>query len=83
AAKLQFQLDWYDSQAEFHTLVEVARDKSRQPDSEQRLTELAKELMGELGAFPDASIISGYEAGPALGKLPDYIVARAIEEIIR
>jgi hypothetical protein len=83
AAKLEFQLDWYDSRAEFHTLVEAAKAKSRQPDSEQRPTELAEELIGELGAFPDASIISTYEAGPALGRLPDYVVARAIEETIR
>jgi hypothetical protein len=83
AAKLEFQLDWYDSRAEFQALVEAARHKSRQPDSEQRLTELAEQLIGEVGAFPDRSIISTYEAGPALGRLPDYIVARAIEEIIR
>jgi hypothetical protein len=37
---------------------------------------------GVVGAFPDKSIISAYEADPALGKLPDYVVARAIEEII-
>jgi hypothetical protein len=83
AAKLEFQLDWYDSRAEFRTLVEAAQAKSRQPDSEQRLTELVEELIRERGAFPDASIISTYETDPALGRLPDYIVARAIEEIIR
>jgi hypothetical protein len=83
AAKLEFQLDWYDSRAEFRTLVEAAQAKSRQPDSEQRLTELVEELIRERGAFPDASIISTYETGPALGRLPDYIVARAIEEILR
>jgi len=37
---------------------------------------------GDVGAFPDKSIILAYEADPALGKLPDYVVARSIEEII-
>jgi hypothetical protein len=83
AAKLELQLDWYDSRAEFRSLVEIAQAKSQQPMSEERLAQLADELMREVGAFPDRSIISTYEAGPALGKLPDYIVARAIEELIR
>jgi hypothetical protein len=48
-----------------------------------RMWQLAEELIRQVGAFPDKSIISGYEAGPALKKLPDYVVARAIEEIIR
>jgi len=43
---------------------------------------LAAELITQVGAFPDKSIIAGYEAKPGLRKLPDYIVARAIEEII-
>jgi hypothetical protein len=83
AAKLELQLDWYDSRAEFRNLVETAQAKSQQSISEERLSEVADELICEVGAFPDRSIISTYEAGPALGKLPDYIVARAIEEIIR
>lgn len=83
AAKLELQLDWYDSRAEFRRLVEAAQAKTQQPVSEENLAELADELIQEVGAFPDGSIISGYEAGPALGKLPDYIVARAIEELIR
>ena len=51
--------------------------------SEQRIWQLADELIRLVGAFPDKSIISGYEAGPALKKLPDYVVARVIEEIIK
>jgi len=83
AARLELQLDWYDSREEFRALVEAAQARTQQPDSLQRLTELAEELIGELGAFPDRSIIDTYEARPALGSLPDYIVALAIEEIIR
>ena len=81
AFELARQLDWYDSRGEFDALVEAARDKSRAGLSEDSLRPLAAELMREVGAFPDSSIIAAYEAKLALNKLPDYIVARAIEEI--
>jgi len=81
--ELELQLNWYDSRAEFETLVEAARSKAETPLTEQSLQVLADELIKQVGAFPDTSIISAYQAEPALGKLPDYIVARAIEEIIR
>jgi hypothetical protein len=83
AFELELQLDWYDSGAEFEALVEAARAKAEAEMTEERLGELADELVGEVGAFPDRSIISAYEAGPGLGKLPDYVVAQAIEEIIK
>ena len=82
AYELELQLNWYDSRAEFEALVEAARAKSEALMAEERMSELTDELIRELGAFPDRSIISAYEAKPALGKLPDYIVARAIEEIM-
>jgi len=82
AFELELQLDWYDSRAEFEALVEAARDKVKEGVTQERLQPLADELIKELGAFPDRSIISSYEAGPGLRKLPDYIVARIIEEII-
>ncbi|MBN1846600.1 MAG: hypothetical protein JW810_13010 [Sedimentisphaerales bacterium] len=50
--------------------------------SEDRLVALAEELIDRCGAYPDASIIDGYEAAPAPRKLPDYILAVAIEEIV-
>jgi hypothetical protein len=83
AAELELQLNWYDSQAEFEALLEVVRAKAEVEMTEERMRELAEELIKEAGAFPDRSIISSYEAAPALGKLPDYIVARAIEETTR
>ena len=83
AFELGRQLDWYDSLGEFEVLVEAARDKAQAGLSEDNLRPLASELMREVGAFPDRSIIVAYEAKPALNKLPDYIVARAIEEIAR
>lgn len=82
AFELELQLDWYDSRAEFEALVEAARDKVKAGVTQERFRPLADELIKELGAFPDKSIISSYEAEPALIKLPDYVVARIIEEII-
>jgi predicted dinucleotide-utilizing enzyme len=79
---LELQLNWYDSRAEFEALVEAARSKAETEVTEERLQSLAEELIKEVGAFPDNSIISIYEAKPGLNKLPDYIVARTIEEII-
>jgi hypothetical protein len=82
AFELELQLDWYDSRAEFAALVEAARGKAQGDVTEDRLRPLAEELIGKAGAFPDKSIIAAYEAKPGLRKLPDYVVARAIEEII-
>jgi len=82
AVELELQLNWYDSQAEFEALVEAVRAKAEVEMTEERMRQLAEELIKEVGAFPDRSIISAYEAEPAIGKLPDYVVARAIEETI-
>ena len=83
AAELELQLDWYDSRAEFEALVKAARSKAETSLAEENLRLLVDELIRDFGAFPNRSIISAYQAGPALSKLPDYIVALAIEEIIR
>ncbi len=82
AFELQLQLDWYDSRPELEALMEAVHDMAQAPMPDEKMCQLADELINKLGAFPDKSIISAYEARPALGKLPDYIVARAIEEII-
>ena len=83
AFELELQLNWYDSRAEFEALVEAARRKAEAEMPGERMRKLADELIAEVGAYPDNSIISAYEAKPGLQKLPDYIVGRAIEEIIR
>ncbi|MHC4573169.1 MAG: hypothetical protein ACYS76_03420 [Planctomycetota bacterium] len=83
AFELELQLNWYDSRAEFEALVEAARARSEAEITQETTAEQAEELIRQMGAFPDRSIISAYEAQPALGKLPDYVVARAIEEMIR
>jgi hypothetical protein len=83
AFELELQIDWYDSRAEFENLMRAARSKAQTGKMEERLEFFAEELIKELGAFPDKSIISAYKAEPGLRKLPDYIVARTIEEIIK
>ncbi|MBN2183094.1 MAG: hypothetical protein JW715_14375 [Sedimentisphaerales bacterium] len=82
AFEMELQLNWYDSRAEFHALVEAARIKAASLADEDDFEPHAKELAKEVGAFPDKSIISAYCERPALNKLPDYVVAKAIEEII-
>jgi len=83
AFKLELQLNWFDSRSEFRALVEAASRKAQIGLTDQTLRPLAEELIAEVGAFPQESIITGYESNPALVKLPDYIVARAIKESIR
>ncbi len=82
AFELEMQLNWYDSRAEFEALVQAARDRTEPDVTPEKLRRLAEELIEHVGAFPDRSIISAYEAKPGLNKLPDYIVARAIEEAL-
>jgi len=83
AAELEFQLDWYDSRREFETLVATARALVAEEDApDERLAELAEELIRQCGVFPDRSIIAGYLDKPTLQRLPDFLVARALEEII-
>ena len=82
AFELELELDWYDSRDEFEVLVDTARSKTKAGLTEETLQQLAEELIKEVGAFPDKSIISAYESESGLIKLPDYIVARTIEEII-
>ena len=82
AAELEFQLNWYDSRPEFADLVAAARALAEEDPSDDRLGELASELIRRVGAFPDRSIISTYRQGPTLQELPDYIVACTIEEIV-
>jgi hypothetical protein len=82
AVELEFQLNWYNSRPEFEELVAAARSLAAQAVSDETLPDLADELIRRAGAFPDRSIIETYHAEPALPKVPDYIVACVIEEII-
>ena len=82
AAELEFQLNWYNSRPEFAELVATARSLAAGAESDEALPGLADELIRRAGAFPDRSIIDAYLPQPTLQKLPDYIVACVLEEII-
>ena len=82
AAELEFQLNWYNSRPEFADLVAAARSLAGVSVPDEMLRELADDLIRRVGAYPDRSIMEAYTAEPALPKLPDYIVACVIEEII-
>lgn len=81
-AELEFQLDWYDSRAEFAALVAATKTLVRDGVSDDRIDETVNQLIRQAGAFPDRSIIAGYTAKPTGQKLPDYIVASAIEQVV-
>ena len=84
AFRLEEQLDWYDSRAEYAELCRAARQKAQAgPISDEQIRRLAGELISECGAYPDKSIIAQYRAQPTANRLPDYVVSRAIEQIIR
>lgn len=83
AAELEFELDWFNSRREFGELVDAATRIASPGMADEGLRQAACELIHSCGAYPDRSIIAGYEASPALQKLADYVVARAIEEVIR
>jgi len=82
AAEMEFQLNWYNSRPEFAELVATARSLTTGTESDEVLPDLVDELIRLAGAFPDRSIIDAYHPEPTLQKLPDYIVACAIEEIV-
>ena len=82
AFELELQLNWYDSSDEFEDLVDAVREIEQELVAEQGAKPLAERIIREVGAFPDKSIISAYQIKPALNKLPDYVVARAIEQIL-
>ncbi len=81
-AELEFELNWYNSRREFTDLVAAARSLAGSAIPDGALPSLADELIRQAGAFPDRSILETYAAEPALQKLPDYIVACVVEEII-
>ena len=83
AFELELQLNWYDARPEFEALAQAAADKADGIATDDDLGPVAAEMIRQLGVFPNQSIIAAYHAKPALQKLPDYIVARAIEEITR
>jgi hypothetical protein len=82
AVELEFELSWYNSRPEFADLVAAARSLAGAGVPDEDLPDLADDLIRQVGAYPDASILAAYGAEPTLQKLPDYIVACVIEEIV-
>jgi len=82
AAMLEMQLNWFDSRGEFEELILAANDLVEMGITDETMEVLAMELAAECGVFPDKSIISTYEREPALNRLPDYVVARSIEDLV-
>jgi len=82
AVELEFELNWYESRQEFTELVTAARSLAKPDMPDEVLRELARELIHRTGAWPDRSIIAAYTAEATLQRLPDYVVACAIEEVV-
>ena len=80
--KLELQLNWYDSRAEFSELAELTVRLAYDDITDETLSNYAGVLIGEVGAFPDRSIIRCYEAEPSLQKVPDYVVSKVIERAL-
>lgn len=83
AQELELQLNFYDSRSEFQELKDAAAELTQQGISDDQLPRLVNELIAQVGAFPDKSIIAAYRADPTLNKLPDYITALSIEKTIK
>jgi len=82
AFQMELQLNWYDSTAEFTQLAAAVAEMARPAVADADIGRFADTLIARFGAFPDRSIIAAYEAAPALHKLPDYLLARAVERAL-
>ena len=83
AQELELQLSWHDSRKDFNELVELVRRKTEPDMTDERMREIVDDIIREVGAYPDQSIVDAYLDKPSLEKVPDYILARAIEEVVR
>ncbi|MBN1766027.1 MAG: hypothetical protein JW860_12265 [Sedimentisphaerales bacterium] len=81
--ELETQLSWYDSRRELDALMALVCLKAEPDMTAEQMSRRADEIIRLAGAFPDQSIIQTYLEKPDLEKVPDYIVATAIEESIR
>jgi hypothetical protein len=82
AKQLELQLNWFDSTNEFNTLLEEITEIDTAGFDEEKLPQLANQLIRKFGAFPDKTIVESYNRLPSLQKLPDFVVAQSIEKII-
>jgi hypothetical protein len=82
AKKLELQLTWFDSSQEFESLKKAVDGIIEFGFDESKLNDYAGSLISRFGAFPDKSIIEAYNQKPAAPRLPDFILAQSIEQII-
>jgi len=83
AFELEKQLDWYDSEAEFERLCQAVRQKARPGMTQPERQAAVAEVIRQCGAYPDQSILAGYTASPTCQKLPDYVLATVLEEMLK
>ena len=81
--EIELQLNWYDSREELIKLCEIVGEFAETDMTDVRRKELAVKIIYVKGAFPNASIISSYLEEPSLKRLPDYILAKVMEGLIR
>jgi hypothetical protein len=82
ARTLELQLSWFDSSQEFETLKKAVREIVQLGFDEQKLNDYADYLISKFGAFPDKSIVEAYNHQSAESRIPDFILALAIEQAI-
>jgi hypothetical protein len=79
-ASIDLSLSWYDWREEKKQIdakIETGLNIKQTPE------DIVNDLIGEFGAFPDRSIIKRYLQKPKKNYLPDYVLAMAIQEVIR
>ena len=81
-SELELHLNWYDSHTEFNELLEIVHRKAEPNMTNERIAISVNEIIKEVGAFPNRSIITTYLDTPRLERMPDYIVATTIEEVL-
>ena len=82
AAEFEFEIDWYNSRAEFQQLLETASEITKPDMNDAEIKKAVSRLIQLFPAYPDGSIITGYKDRPDLLHLPDYAVSKAIEELL-
>ena len=82
ARQLELQLNFFDSTEEFLSITEKIEEFTKEGFDEEKMGCYANELVGLFSAFPDRSIIEAYKSKPALNKIPDYVLAESIEDVI-
>jgi hypothetical protein len=79
-AAAEREIDWYDWRDEKSEI-----DKKIESGLNLLLEggEIADGLLDEFGAFPDSTIIKAYKRTPVKNHIPDYILASALEHVIK